>query len=114
MGWRTPDINLAGAFLRRMAPTQTHEGRHEFHRAADLLNVLDGIEAIDENPIAISLVVKADGKHVGNVEFMVVRHGDEVSAHPFLGQDLYRPLTPEQIAERDGRTEDDGFVGEGT
>lgn len=37
-------------YLRRMAPIQTHEGRHKFHEAADLLDWLLGgdIQTTDE------------------------------------------------------------------
>lgn len=39
----TTNINLAGAFLRRMAPTQSHEGRRAFQRAADVLDNSDAL-----------------------------------------------------------------------
>lgn len=106
MAYGGGNINLAGDFLRRMAPTQTHEGRHAFQTAADYLQ---GIK-LDRmhSPVAVSIPVIVDDKIVGRIEFMMVRYPEVIEAHPFVGQNLFRP------EPNDGRTEDDGFVAEGT
>lgn len=107
MGYGGGNINLVSEYLRRMAPAQSHEGRREFFQAAEFLH---GINIDEGGPVAVSVPVWRRGRLLGRVEFLVTYYaGNEVDAHPFVGQNLFRP---------EGRTEAEADVdlaaGEGT
>lgn len=53
-------INLAGKFLRRMAPAQSHDGRREFQRAADNLDEAERLRV--ENAEQRSHIGRADAR----------------------------------------------------
>lgn len=71
------DVRPAGAFLRRMAPAQTHENRRNFLAGA---NLLDGLE-LDPNPegaLVIALPLKRDGEYVGDALVTVLSQGFDI------------------------------------
>lgn len=49
-GYETP-----AAFLRRMAPAQSHDGRREFIAAADLLDVDEARDLVDDRVRAMKM-----------------------------------------------------------
>lgn len=89
------DVRPAGEFLKRMAPTQTHENRRNFLAAA---NLLDGINLFGEpnEIVVVSLPLKRDGKYVGDAMVTINTHGFEIdNDDPHVHAEFKRFEVPE-------------------
>lgn len=67
------NVKPAAEYLRRMAPTQSHEDRHNFQYAADLLT---GLDLQVDNMVVIDWPVLVDGKPIGHAS-MTIRLTDD-------------------------------------
>jgi hypothetical protein len=63
------EIGLASEFLRSMAPAQSHDGRREFFKAAELL---DGVRLRGmEDMVLVSIPVYRGDERLGDVQVTI-------------------------------------------
>lgn len=70
--------NLVADYLEQMAPSQTHELRHEFQEAARVLRGID----LANGDAGFNIAVRYDDKLLGYVRLLVTTHASGMGGDP--------------------------------